>query len=122
MKPTKINSFIGPIEFISRAVAIRTEKAMKALLDVLPIADEQRCTYDQRTPESGWTAGKLRALRLLGNLADRRTYDYTDDQVSSILRALYRDYRALRSRFAGGLRCRQRAIPVREGVLTHVAS
>jgi hypothetical protein len=41
----------------------------------------------------------LRALRLLGNLADRRNYEYTDQQVSMILGAIDQEYRALRSRF-----------------------
>jgi len=59
MNPTKISSFINPIEFISRAVAVRTEKGMKGLLDALPIADDQTYTYDPKTPDSGWTAGKF---------------------------------------------------------------
>jgi len=42
----------------------------------------------------------LRELRLLGNLADRRNYEYTEEQVSSILRAIDREYRTLRTRFA----------------------
>lgn len=42
----------------------------------------------------------LRALRLLGNLADRRNYEYTDDQVSSFIRVLDKEYRALRLRFS----------------------
>jgi len=41
----------------------------------------------------------LRALRLLGNLADRRNYEYTDEQVSSILGAIDHEYRGLRSKF-----------------------
>jgi len=47
----------------------------------------------------------LRALRLLGNLADRRNYEYTEAQVSTVLRALDREYRALRSKFSadGGM-------------------
>jgi hypothetical protein len=41
----------------------------------------------------------LRALRLLGNLSDRRNYAYTDDQVAMILSAIDQGYRALKSRF-----------------------
>ncbi len=41
----------------------------------------------------------LRALRLLGNLADRRNYDYSDDQVSTLLSAIDQEVRTLRSRF-----------------------
>jgi hypothetical protein len=41
----------------------------------------------------------LRAFRLLGNLADRRNYEYTSDQVTKIFSALDHEYRALRSRF-----------------------
>jgi hypothetical protein len=51
----------------------------------------------------------LRALRLLGNLADRRNYDYSDDQASLVLSAVDQEVRALRSKFkaeaaAGGQR------------------
>ena len=41
----------------------------------------------------------LRSLRLLGNLADRRNYEYTDEQVSTMLGAVEQEYRALRARF-----------------------
>jgi hypothetical protein len=41
----------------------------------------------------------LRALRLLGNLADRHNYDYTEEQATSILRAVDDEYRTLRSKF-----------------------
>lgn len=41
----------------------------------------------------------LRSLRLLGNLADRRNYDYSEEQVNLILNAIDREYRTLRSRF-----------------------
>ncbi len=41
----------------------------------------------------------LRALRLLGNLADRRNYEYTAEQVSMLLAAIDHEYRALRGRF-----------------------
>jgi hypothetical protein len=41
----------------------------------------------------------LRALRLLGNLADRRNYEYSEQQVALIFGALDQEYRAIRSRF-----------------------
>jgi len=41
----------------------------------------------------------LRALRLLGNLADRRNYEYSEDQVTVMLGAIDHEYRALRSKF-----------------------
>lgn len=41
----------------------------------------------------------LRALRLLGNLSDRRNYEFTEDQVSSIFGALDQEYRSVRSKF-----------------------
>lgn len=41
----------------------------------------------------------LRALRLLGNLSDRRNYAYTEDQVAMILGAIDEGNRALKSRF-----------------------
>lgn len=44
----------------------------------------------------------LRALRLLGNLSDRRNYSYTDAQVELILGAIEQGHRALKSRFKAG--------------------
>jgi hypothetical protein len=44
----------------------------------------------------------LRALRLLGNLADRRNYQYTDEQVTLLLNAVEQEYRGLRSKFKTG--------------------
>jgi len=41
----------------------------------------------------------LRALRLLGNLADRRNYEYSADQVSTLLSVIDQEVRTLRSRF-----------------------
>lgn len=41
----------------------------------------------------------LRALRLLGNLSDRRNYVYTEDQVALILRAIDDASRRLKSKF-----------------------
>ena len=41
----------------------------------------------------------LHALRLLGNLSERRNYAYTDEQVTMILGAVDQEIRALKSRF-----------------------
>ena len=41
----------------------------------------------------------LRALRLLGNLADRRNYEYSEDQASLILSAIEHEHRLFRSKF-----------------------
>jgi hypothetical protein len=41
----------------------------------------------------------LRALRLLGNLSDRRNYAYTEEQVAMILAAIDQEYRSLKGRF-----------------------
>lgn len=41
----------------------------------------------------------MRALRLLGNLSDRRNYAYTDEQVAMVLGAIDQEIRALKGRF-----------------------
>lgn len=41
----------------------------------------------------------LRALRLLGNVSDRRNYAYTDEQIAMILAAIDLEYRSLKARF-----------------------
>lgn len=41
----------------------------------------------------------LRRLRLVGNLANRANYEYSDDQVRQITDALDADLRQLKSRF-----------------------
>lgn len=41
----------------------------------------------------------LRALRLVGNLSDRRNYAYTDEQVALILDAIDAACRRLKSKF-----------------------
>ena len=41
----------------------------------------------------------LRRLRLVGNLANRRNYDYTEDHVRQILEALEAEMRQLKQRF-----------------------
>lgn len=41
----------------------------------------------------------IRDLRLIGNLCNRAAYDYTDDDVRQIVRALQQEVEAVRSRF-----------------------
>jgi hypothetical protein len=41
----------------------------------------------------------IRALRLLGNLSDRRNYEYTDVHVDRLLSAVEQEVRSLKSRF-----------------------
>ena len=41
----------------------------------------------------------LRTLRLLGNLADRRNYAYTEGQVAMVLSAIDEGLHALKGRF-----------------------
>lgn len=48
----------------------------------------------------------LDQIRLVGNLANRMTYDYTDDEAKKILRALQKEVDSVKSKFgdsnAGG--------------------
>lgn len=46
----------------------------------------------------------LRAFRLLGNLSERRNYEYSDEQVQAIFQAIDREYQAMRTRFMAGSR------------------
>jgi hypothetical protein len=41
----------------------------------------------------------LKVIRLLGNLADRRNYDYSESHVQQILGAVEQEVRVLKSRF-----------------------
>lgn len=41
----------------------------------------------------------LRRIRLVGNLANRRNYDYTDDHVRQVIDALEAELRQLKHRF-----------------------
>lgn len=42
----------------------------------------------------------IRDLKLVGNLSNRAAYDYTDDDVKKIVRALQKEVDSIRSRFA----------------------
>lgn len=44
----------------------------------------------------------LDKLRLLGQLANRRNYDYTDDQAAAIFRALQKELNATKAKFRDG--------------------
>lgn len=41
----------------------------------------------------------LKSIQLIGNLSNRSNYDYTDDDVSKIFRALQEEINACRKRF-----------------------
>lgn len=42
----------------------------------------------------------IKSLRLIGNLSNRAAYDYTDDDVRQIVRALQQEVETVRSRFS----------------------
>jgi hypothetical protein len=44
----------------------------------------------------------IKDLRLIGNLANRSAYTYTDDDVRKIVRALQRELDSVKARFGGG--------------------
>jgi hypothetical protein len=43
----------------------------------------------------------IKDLRLIGNLSNRSAYEYSEDDVRKIIRALQREVDAVKSRFAG---------------------
>jgi len=43
----------------------------------------------------------LRDIRLIGNLSNRSAYEFTDDDLKKILKALNREIDFLRSKFSG---------------------
>lgn len=43
----------------------------------------------------------IRQLRLVGNLANRRSYDYTDADAKKIIRTLQEEVNVLKARFRG---------------------
>lgn len=43
----------------------------------------------------------IKDLRLIGNLSNRAAYEYTDEDVRKILRALQRELETVKSRFSG---------------------
>ena len=55
------------------------------------------------------TAKALNAIRLLGNLSNQSNYEYTDADVTQILKALDGEVKALKARFADSATGRDRA-------------
>jgi hypothetical protein len=43
----------------------------------------------------------IKDLRLVGNLANKRSYEYSDDDAKKIIRALQRELDVLKARFRG---------------------
>lgn len=41
----------------------------------------------------------IKSIRLVGNLSNRSNYEYDDEDVAQIIRALEREVRALKTRF-----------------------
>ena len=50
----------------------------------------------------------LDRLRLLGQLSDKRNYEYTDAQVAKIFRAIDQELRSTKSKFENGFTERKR--------------
>jgi len=44
----------------------------------------------------------IRDMRLIGNLSNRANYDYSDEHVKHILRALQKEIEIIRTRFSSG--------------------
>jgi len=51
----------------------------------------------------------IEKFRLVGNLADRRNYEYTDEQTKQILRAIESEVRDLKQRFQADEVARQKS-------------
>lgn len=51
----------------------------------------------------------LSAIRLIGNLSNRSNYEFTDAEVSKIIRALENEVRAVKARFADASSGRDRS-------------
>jgi hypothetical protein len=58
----------------------------------------------------------LRALRLLGNLANRQNYEYSDEQASSLVAAVDQEVRALRFKFKSDMAASGRPFRFKKGV------
>ena len=44
----------------------------------------------------------IKDLRLIGNLANKSSYDYTEDEAKKIIRALQREVDSIKARFGEG--------------------
>lgn len=42
----------------------------------------------------------IKTMRLIGNLANRKTYEYTDDQAKEIISALEKEMKDLKQKFS----------------------
>ena len=51
----------------------------------------------------------LDKFRLVGNLADRRNYAYTDEQAKHILRAIEEEFRTLKIKFSASVEAKDKA-------------
>lgn len=56
----------------------------------------------------------LHAIRLLGNLANRSNYEYTDSDVAQILKALEAEVRTVRTRFSDELSGRPNSFKLKQ--------
>jgi hypothetical protein len=58
----------------------------------------------------------IKSLRLLGNLADRRNYEYSAEQASSLVSAVDQEVRALRFKFKSDATASGRPFRFKKGV------
>ncbi len=58
-KPFRLADHIDEVEFLKKAVEATKLSAVMDLLSMLPIVDEESYLFDDHSPETGWTPGKL---------------------------------------------------------------
>ena len=66
-------------------------------VDPTPQRESKRARFERLAQRRVTTA--LKQIRLIGNLANRGNYDYTDEHVRQLLDALEGEMRHLRKRF-----------------------
>lgn len=54
------------------------------------------------------TNNVIKCMQLIGNLSNKRNYDYTDDQASKIITVLEGELKELRSKFKSALKANAR--------------
>jgi hypothetical protein len=59
------------------------------------------------------TAKAMNAIRLVGNLSNKSNYEYTDADVTQILKALDGEVRALKARFGDATNGREKAFKLK---------
>ncbi|MCV7402176.1 hypothetical protein H7K24_18735 [Mycobacterium fragae] len=59
------------------------------------------------------TAKAMNAIRLVGNLSNKSNYEYTDADVTQIVKALDGEVRALKARFADATNGRETAFKLK---------